>query len=160
MRPMAARKDKVVHVRFSSDELCAVEQAADDAGMTLSAFLRSLSLDGAGVRPLFSDEDRAVLALLCREIRAIGVNLNQLARAVNAGGVGVGGVGGGAGPGGGGGRSRGWGRIEVGEVSAGVASVHKVVAAVMFELGRFTADRGQKRRRAHQTACSWDEGAM
>ncbi|MDQ6436294.1 plasmid mobilization relaxosome protein MobC [Mesorhizobium sp. LHD-90] len=55
--------------------------------MTVSAFVRSLSIEGAGVRPFLADGDRAVLGLLADGMRAIGGNLNQIARAINTGRV-------------------------------------------------------------------------
>ncbi|MGV2102863.1 plasmid mobilization protein [Rhizobium sp. 21-4511-3d] len=79
-RRVGERKSRVVHARFSMSELAAVEDAAQRAGMTVSAFIRSLTLDGAGILPFLTDEDRAVLDLLHRDLRAIGVNLNSLVR--------------------------------------------------------------------------------
>lgn len=81
------RKDRVAHVRFSPAEFDALEAAASAAGMTVSAFVRSLSMEGAGVRPFLGDEDRMVLGLLADGMRAIGGNLNQIARAINTGRV-------------------------------------------------------------------------
>ncbi|GAA4134546.1 plasmid mobilization relaxosome protein MobC [Aminobacter aganoensis] len=81
------RKDRVAHVRFSGAEFDALETAASAAGMTVSAFVRSLSMEGAGVRPFLGEEDYAVLRLLADGMRAIGGNLNQIARAVNTGKV-------------------------------------------------------------------------
>lgn len=81
------RKDRVAHIRFSPAELDALEEAAKAAGMTLSAFVRSLSMEGAGVRPFLAEGDRAVLGLLADGMRAIGGNLNQIARAINTGRV-------------------------------------------------------------------------
>ncbi|URK89466.1 hypothetical protein LP421_32785 (plasmid) [Rhizobium sp. RCAM05350] len=72
------RKDKVVHTRFGASEMAKIEGAAEKAGVTVSAFMRSLTLEGAGVRPFFTQDDRAVLGLLLSEISAVGVNLNQL----------------------------------------------------------------------------------
>ncbi|MBB3544786.1 MULTISPECIES: mobilization protein [unclassified Rhizobium] len=74
------RKDRVVHARFAASEWSAAEDAARQAGMTLSAFIRSLTLDGADILPLLTEEDRAVFELLHRDLRAIGVNLNSLVR--------------------------------------------------------------------------------
>lgn len=79
------RKDRVAHVRFSPAEFEALEMAASAAGMTVSAFVRSLSMEGAGVRPFLTEGDRAVLGLLADGMRAIGGNLNQIARAINTG---------------------------------------------------------------------------
>jgi hypothetical protein len=77
----------VAHIRFTPTEFDALEAAARGAGMTVSAFVRSLSVEGAGVRPFLGEGDRAVLALLADGMRAIGGNLNQIARAINTGGV-------------------------------------------------------------------------
>jgi len=79
------RKDRVAHIRFSPIEFDALETAAAAAGMTVSAFVRSLAMDGAGVRPFLAEGDCAVLALLAEGMRAIGGNLNQVARAINTG---------------------------------------------------------------------------
>ncbi|MRX36900.1 plasmid mobilization relaxosome protein MobC (plasmid) [Aminobacter sp. MDW-2] len=81
------RKEKVAHIRFSPAEFEALEAAASAAGMTVSAFVRSLSMEGAGVRPFLGEEDRALLALLADGMRAIGGNLNQIVRAINTGKV-------------------------------------------------------------------------
>ncbi len=81
------RKDRVAHIRFAPTEFDALEQAANDADMTVSAFVRSLAMEGAGVRPFLAKGDRAVLGLLAEGMRAIGGNLNQIARAINTGRV-------------------------------------------------------------------------
>ena len=79
------RKVKVVHIRFSVAEVDALVTAASAAGMTVSAFVRSLSMEGAGVQPFLGEGDRLVLGLLADGMRAIGGNLNQIARALNTG---------------------------------------------------------------------------
>lgn len=81
------RRNRVAHVRFSPSELNALEAAAKAAGMTVSAFIRSLSMEGAGVLPFLGEGDHAVLSLLADGMRAIGGNLNQIARAINTGSV-------------------------------------------------------------------------
>lgn len=48
--------------------------------MSVSAFLRSLLLEGAGVRPILTAEDRLIIAALLEDMRMIGINLNQVAR--------------------------------------------------------------------------------
>ena len=116
------RRDKVVHARFSATEIERIERAAQAARMTVSGFLRSLTLEGAGVRPFFSDADRAVLSLLLTDVRAVGVNLNQLARARNRGGTG-----------------------QSQEEKGVIDDVQRVVAIVLFELQAFAA-RGAHRR--------------
>lgn len=85
-RPKAASTlGKTVKIRLSDAELASVKAAAGEAGMTVSAFVRSLSLEGAGVRPIFNDSDRAALSILYENMRKIGVNLNQVTRAINSG---------------------------------------------------------------------------
>jgi prolyl-tRNA editing enzyme YbaK/EbsC (Cys-tRNA(Pro) deacylase) len=79
----AARREKVAHIRFAEHEISAVETAAEKAGLSVSAFVRSLSLEGAGIRPFLNREDRAILEMLIEDMRAVGGNLNQLARALN-----------------------------------------------------------------------------
>ena len=81
------RKEKVAHIRFSPAEFDALEAAASTADMTVSGFVRSLSMEGAGVRPFLGEGDRAVLGVLADGMRAIGGNLNQIARAINTGRV-------------------------------------------------------------------------
>ncbi|WEX12353.1 plasmid mobilization relaxosome protein MobC [Chelativorans sp. AA-79] len=75
----------MAHIRFSPAEFDALEDAARTVGMTVSAFVRSLSMEGAGVRPFLGEGDRLVLGLLADGMRAIGGNLNQIARAINTG---------------------------------------------------------------------------
>lgn len=81
----AARREKVAHIRFAEHEISSVEIAAEKAGLSVSAFLRSLSLEGAGVRPFMTRHDRSILEMLIHDMRAIGGNLNQIARALNGG---------------------------------------------------------------------------
>lgn len=75
----------MAHIRFSPTEFDALEAAARAAGMSISAFMRSLSMEGAGVRPFLGEGDRAMLGLLADGMRAIGGNLNQIARGINTG---------------------------------------------------------------------------
>ena len=89
MSEAAKRKDRVAHIRFSPAEYDALEVAASAAGMTVSAFVRSLAMEGAGVRPFLGEGDRLVLDLLADGMRAIGGNLNQIARAINTGTVAI-----------------------------------------------------------------------
>lgn len=116
------RKSKVVHARFGLTEFSVIETAAKAAHLTVSGFMRSLVLEGAGVRPFFTDTDLAILDVLLAEIRAVGINLNQLTRAANR---------------------REAARPE--EERAAVNDVHRSVAALLLELKGF-ADRGARIR--------------
>lgn len=116
------RRDQVVHARFSKTEIERIEHAAEAAGMTVSGFLRSLILEGAGVRPFLTDADRAVLSLLLSDIKVVGVNLNQLAQARNRGETG-----------------------QLQDEKRVIDDVRRVVAIVLFELQTF-AKRGARMR--------------
>jgi hypothetical protein len=83
MSKASKRRNRVAHIRFTAGEFNALEAASAAAGMTVSAFVRSLSIEGAGVRPFLGDGDRAVLDLLADGMHAIAGNLNQIARAIN-----------------------------------------------------------------------------
>ena len=117
------RKDRVVHARFSTREIALIQTAADAAGLTVSAFMRSLTIEGAGVRPFFTPDDIHILDVLRSEIRALGVNLNQLSRAVNRGGA-----------------------FADEELAAALGEVQKLVANVLLELRQFSGDAIPRRR--------------
>ena len=125
LRRTEERRNRVVHVRFSDPEITDIERAAEEAGLTLSAFMRSLTLEGAGIRPFFTDEDRFVLGLLLADMQAIGVNLNQIARIAN--------------------RS---GRPDARAMSLQLTDIQKVIAALLLELRTFASHGGQRRRGA------------
>ena len=113
----------MAHIRFSPAEFDALEVAAGVAGMTVSAFVRSLSMEGAGVRPFLGEGDRAVLGLLAEGMRAIGGNLNRIARAINTG------------------------RAPAGEeVTGSIKDAHSVATAVATELAEMTRRSAMQRR--------------
>ncbi len=117
------RREKVAHIRFSPEEFAALEVAAGRVGMTVSAFVRSLSLEGAGERPFFAEADQAILALLARDMRAIGNNLNRVARAINTGRVDI-----------------------VPDVALNVTDAGAIVATVLSELRNMARSAGATRR--------------
>lgn len=117
------RKEKVAHIRFSPAEFDALEAAAGAADMTVSAFVRSLSMEGAGVRPFLGEEDRALLALLADGMRAIGGNLNQIARSINTGKLPVG-----------------------GDVAGSIRDAHSVATTLASELAHMTRRTAAARR--------------
>ncbi|WP_087002941.1 plasmid mobilization protein [Rhizobium sullae] len=117
------KKERTVHARITADEYAALEEAAKAADMTVSGFFRSLTLEGAGVRPIMTKDDRLVMAMLLEDMRMIGVNLNQVARALNSG--------------------RG---VDPSELDINLANVQRVQAAVMTELRALTKRAGHQRR--------------
>lgn len=116
-------KPQTIHSRISAAEYDAIETAAKEANMTLSAFFKAVLLEGAGVKPIFNDQDRALLALLLEDMRMIGVNLNQVARALNSGKA-----------------------VSDAEIRMVVGDVQKMQVAVLSELRRVTKRAGYKHR--------------
>lgn len=119
------RKGRTVHVRVTDDEHAGIERAAVSADMTVSAFFRSLLIEGAGIQPMLTEEDREILAVLREDMRMIGVNLNQVARALNSGRA-----------------------VHAGEINMAVENVQRVQAAVVSELRLLAQRQGQRRRGA------------
>jgi hypothetical protein len=80
------RKQKIVNFRATAEEYAAVEQAANEARLTLGSYIRETLLTTPKTRtrrrPL---ADVAALAKLIAELNRIGGNINQIARAVNCG---------------------------------------------------------------------------
>lgn len=120
---VSKRKQRVAHIRFSRTEFDSLEAAAGAAEMTVSAFVRSLSMEGAGVRPFLGEGDRAVLGLLAGGMWAIGGNLNQIARAINTGKVPV-----------------------ESDVVASIKDAHSVATALASELTEMTRRAAAARR--------------
>lgn len=77
-RPRGARRGGKVEVRVSAAEKRGLRDAAAEAGLTVSEYVRRRSLG----QPVVARADRETRVLL----RRIGVNLNQLARAANTSG--------------------------------------------------------------------------
>ncbi|SDA96562.1 plasmid mobilization protein [Mesorhizobium qingshengii] len=118
------RRAKVAHIRFSEDEFSAVEAAAAKAGLSISAFLRSLSLEGAGTQPFLNTADREVIRLLGHDMRMVGHGLNHFARAMNAG------------------RS-----VDILDLGGAVDNARAVATTVAAELAAMTKQAGAARRR-------------
>lgn len=117
------RKEKVAHIRLSQTEFDALKAAAGAAGLTTSAFIRSLCLEGAGVRPFLGARDRAVLELLANGLRAIGSNLNQIVRAINAGRL-----------------------LAAGEIAGSINDAYVVATTVASEIAEMTRQSAATRR--------------
>ncbi|TPF74571.1 MobC family plasmid mobilization relaxosome protein [Brucella gallinifaecis] len=116
-------KPQTIHSRVSADEYDAIDAAAKAADMTMSAFFKGLLLEGAGLKPIFNAEDRALLSLMLEDMRMIGVNLNQVARALNSG------------------KS-----VSDSEIRMVVGDVQKMQVAVLSELRRVTKRSGYRHR--------------
>lgn len=120
---VAKPKPQTIHSRVSADEYDAIDDAAKAVDMTLSAFFKAVLLQGAGKKPIFNDEDRALLCLMLEDMRMIGINLNQVARALNSG------------------KS-----VSDSEIRIVVGDVQKMQVAVLSELRRVTRRSGYRHR--------------
>ena len=87
-------KNSTVQVRFSDEELAALDAVCESTGMTRSAVLRSWTVpgEGAGSNPVYVVTKNADAERLAMEARRIGVNVNQIARTLNAEAKGRGGM--------------------------------------------------------------------
>lgn len=73
-------------VRLTDEELAAIDAKADRAGIARAAFMRAAALGAIGPRAQRRPPaDHVALRQLLGELGRIGNNLNQLARAGNAG---------------------------------------------------------------------------
>lgn len=89
VRRQAAKKpnkERTVQVRFSDEELAALDAICSEKKMTRSAFLRSCveKVQGGDVEPTYVVTRNADAERMASEAKCIGVNVNQIARALNA----------------------------------------------------------------------------
>ena len=72
-------KTNVIKFRVSEDEERIIRQNASKCGMNMSAYIR---------KSVFGDKiivcDNGAIYMLCSDIRAIGHNINQIARVANS----------------------------------------------------------------------------
>jgi len=78
-------KDQVLHTRLSRDERAAFRVFCDENGLTSSEVLRRLARQAAGFGPTYDGETRDAILEYARQLKAIGVNINQIARILNSG---------------------------------------------------------------------------
>jgi hypothetical protein len=117
------QKSKVVHLRMDPAEWVRVEAAARDAGMTVSAFMRSLTLEGAGVDPFFAEEDRWLWHEIMTDLKSVRGSLHLLLRSRSDAEAG-----------------------RTVQEQAAIEDVQRVVAALCAEIS-FFAQRAVRRRR-------------
>ncbi|MGB7964464.1 MAG: plasmid mobilization relaxosome protein MobC, partial [Propionicimonas sp.] len=80
-----APRAHIVRARVGERELAALDSAADKVGLTVGSWLAEVAADAAADAPLISGQQYGELRRLNRELRRIGVNLNQVAAKVNRG---------------------------------------------------------------------------
>jgi predicted HicB family RNase H-like nuclease len=72
-------------VRLAADDAMGLDAAAADAGLTLNAWAAALIRRRLHDRPTFRRSEEVTLLAVQTELRRIGVNVNQIARALNTG---------------------------------------------------------------------------
>ncbi|MFE0758730.1 plasmid mobilization relaxosome protein MobC [Inquilinus sp. NPDC058860] len=72
-----------VTIRLKSVDLARLDEQAGDAGMRRTEWIAARVREALHARPQFSREERLALVNAHREIRKIGVNINQIAHAMN-----------------------------------------------------------------------------
>jgi hypothetical protein len=88
MRVKDARTKVIPPIRCTEGEQAAIKAAADQAGLSVGAFLRALALGDAGPRAVRRPPiERKELARLLGQLGKVGSNVNQLAHAYNRTGI-------------------------------------------------------------------------
>jgi uncharacterized protein (DUF1778 family) len=77
-------RDVLINLRCTYHERAAIKSAAEEAGLSVGAFLRALALGDAGPRAVRRPPvELAELSRLLGALNKIGSNANQIAKAVN-----------------------------------------------------------------------------
>jgi hypothetical protein len=88
MRVKDARTKVIPPIRCTGAEQAAIKAAADQAGLSVGAFLRALALGDAGPRAVRRPPvERKELARLLGWLGKLGSNVNQLAHGFNRDGI-------------------------------------------------------------------------
>lgn len=80
-------KTKMLHLRLSEAEHARFLAAIAPLGHSQSEALRRFVRATAGLGPTFDDDIRSSILTMVRQMRGIGVNINQVARLMNSGRV-------------------------------------------------------------------------
>ncbi len=79
-------REKVVPVRFSEEERARLLEGAEEAGLSVGAFIRKRALGDPGERfRKRPPADRQELTRLLAQLGKVGGNINQIARRINSG---------------------------------------------------------------------------
>jgi hypothetical protein len=78
-------KTHVIHARLSQEENLRFRMFCDENGLTASETLRRMAREAGGFGPTFDGETRNAVLDYAKQLRAIGVNINQIARILNSG---------------------------------------------------------------------------
>ena len=81
---VADPKNSLIAIRCTAKDHAAIDKEASKAGLSLSAYLRTLALGAPGPRAVRRPPvERTELARLLGHIGKLGSNVNQIAKAVN-----------------------------------------------------------------------------
>ena len=83
----ADRRSRQLVVRFTESEFDTISSGAKDAGMSLSAYVRHLAVNGKVDVHYRLAHDSEDLGAVLAQLGKIGSNLNQIARYYNRGGL-------------------------------------------------------------------------
>ncbi|TPM90638.1 plasmid mobilization relaxosome protein MobC [Mesorhizobium sp. B2-1-3A] len=87
VKSASRRYGEVTHIRFSADELAGLKAIAEREGSTISEVVRRLVRAEAGHLPVASEALRPAIVDMTDQLRRVGVNFNQVVRAMNDGRV-------------------------------------------------------------------------
>lgn len=77
------RRPVKLTVRLAADDARGLDAAAGEMGLTRNAWVAALVRHRLSNRPTFSRQDELSLLAIQTELRRVGVNVNQIARALN-----------------------------------------------------------------------------
>lgn len=81
---VADARNRLIHLRCTEYERAAIKAVAEQAGLSVGAFLRALALGDTGPRAVRRPPiERAELARLLGHIGKLGSNINQIAKAIH-----------------------------------------------------------------------------
>jgi hypothetical protein len=81
----SARRSEILRFRLSEPEAEAFRGFCESHGLSVTEALRRMARGAAGLGPTFSGEGHTQIVELTRQVRAVGVNLNQTVHHMNAG---------------------------------------------------------------------------
>lgn len=82
---LTQKRDRVVHLRLSGEEFAGLTTFAREHDLSTSEALRRLAREAGGLGPTFIGAEAGSVSANVTQLRKAGVNLNQIARALNAG---------------------------------------------------------------------------
>ena len=84
VKPTDERRSFSVTVKFNKEEMDTLKKAEEQTGIPRAALIRELVFKGR-VHPRITPEELEMLKEFLRNLRAIGTNINGIARMLNAG---------------------------------------------------------------------------